>query len=196
MNRIIKKELVLVFVLLTMFCLSGCFSIKKEIAKAVEGWEKINGISVESYTYTTKPEIIHHKDGSYSLTINWDGFDELNPDQMKKVVKNWNSYYSIVDGSKLHTFSLDLDHIISHGKKYSIFSTLGDIKLNGITVVEGDSASAYLERHSSNSNSNNTSQKTATCNYCNGSGKVDGSTCPWCNGSGRTYDNAFNDMLK
>lgn len=37
--------------------------------------------------------------------------------------------------------------------------------------------------------------KTKTCNYCHGSGRVDGSSCPWCGGSGKTYDNYFNDIL-
>ena len=56
--------------------------------------------------------------------------------------------------------------------------------------------------YNSSSNSSNSStpasitpEKTATCNYCNGSGRVDGETCPWCNGSGKTYDNYFNDII-
>ena len=49
--------------------------------------------------------------------------------------------------------------------------------------------------NSSSGSSSSSNQKTATCNYCHGTGKVNGEKCPWCNGSGKTYDNAFNDAL-
>ncbi len=57
-----------------------------------------------------------------------------------------------------------------------------------------------VETHTSSQNSsfdssNSNPAKTATCNYCHGTGKVNGEKCSWCNGTGKTYDNAFNDML-
>ena len=54
--------------------------------------------------------------------------------------------------------------------------------------------SKSLDSTSGNSN-NSTDAKTATCNYCHGTGRADGGKCPWCNGTGKTYDNIFNDLL-
>ena len=48
---------------------------------------------------------------------------------------------------------------------------------------------------SGSSGSKDKGGKTATCNYCHGTGKVKGETCPCCGGSGKTYDNYFNDIL-
>jgi len=45
------------------------------------------------------------------------------------------------------------------------------------------------------SSKSSSSKKTAKCNYCNGTGRVNGESCPWCGGSGKTYDNGFNDAL-
>lgn len=76
---------------------------------------------------------------------------------------------------------------LSMGIRPAIWVTLGagHVTLNQKSDVDSDS------RGSSSSGS----QKTATCNYCSGTGKVDGKTCPWCNGSGKTYNNMFNDLL-
>lgn len=45
------------------------------------------------------------------------------------------------------------------------------------------------------SSSRPSGSKSATCNYCHGTGRVNGGTCSWCGGSGRTYNNYFNDLL-
>ena len=76
---------------------------------------------------------------------------------------------------------------LSMGIRPAIWVTLGagHVTLNQKSDVDSDS------RGSSSSGS----QKTSTCNYCSGTGKVDGKTCPWCNGSGKTYNNMFNDLL-
>lgn len=57
------------------------------------------------------------------------------------------------------------------------------------------SGKSYSGNNYSNSGSSSSS-KTATCNYCHGTGYANGGTCPWCGGSGKTYDNYFNDILK
>ena len=182
-----KKVLILVAVLLMIFCLTGCFNVKDEIQSAVEKWEKRNGITIKGYTYTTKTGIMKETDGTWSITIEWDGFEELTPAQMKSLVKSWDSYHSVFDNDKIHTFSLDLDYIVSNSHTYEIWATGGEVKLDGKTIVERDS--------STSSSSSSSSSKTATCNYCHGTGKVNGDKCPWCNGSGKTYDNVFNDAL-
>ena len=78
-------------------------------------------------------------------------------------------------------------------------------ELNNILTVRGDSLIDAASKSStssstshttfSSSSSSNSLQKTAKCNNCSGTGKVDGGTCPWCNGSGKTYDNMFNGLL-
>ena len=145
--------------------------MKNEIKPVVEEWAKKNGITIKSFSYQ------NWGNSSYNeITVYWDGFKELSPTQMSAIVNSWNANYKY-----------SLKYIVSDGEKYSVNTNTGKVYYDGSTIAFGSS--------SSGSSSGSKPDKTATCNYCNGTGKVNGETCPWCNGSGMTYDNYFNDIL-
>lgn len=174
-----KRLLILTIVVLAIVSLIAVpriiknHTIRNEIRPVIENWEKKNGISIKSFSFSRAPF------DTYDITIVWDGFGDLEPSQMSNIVRSWNAdrkYY--------------LYHIISNGTTYSVDSRSGSVLdyYNQKWIVSGSS-------YSSSSSSSSSSQKTAKCNYCNGTGKVNGDKCPWCGGSGKTYDNAFNDAL-
>ena len=146
----------------------------------IDLWTEKNQISIDSYICTPKSSVEYN-----TITVYWDGFEQLSKDQMKSVVKSWYGYTSIDNDG----YNGSLDYIVSNGKQYEIDTGTGSVKLNGERIVEP------TYRYSSHSSTSSSSQKTAKCNYCSGTGKVNGSTCPWCNGSGKTYNNMFNDLL-
>ena len=155
---------------------------------ALSRWEAENSISIQKFT------VEHDHHSFYDITVYWDEFGSMTPSQMNKVVRSWTFRYS--DDTPDYDFSLA--YIISNGQKYYIFTPVGMVKLddwNGKVIVQDDNSNHSSSSSSSNSSSSSSSSKTATCNYCNGTGKVNGDKCPWCNGSGKTYDNVFNDLL-
>ncbi len=174
-----KRILILVIVVLAVTSLIAIPKMEKnnkirnEITPIVENWEKKNGISINSFSFRRSFS------DYYDITIVWNGFGELTPSQMSKIVKSWSGNYKY-----------SLDQIISNGTTYSVDSRTGSVLdyYNHKWIAFGSSTS-------SSSSSSSSSQKTARCNYCNGTGKVNGDKCPWCGGSGKTYDNAFNDAL-
>ena len=186
-----KKTLVLALV---VFCIIALIAVPKiirnnrmrnEVKPIVEMWEKKNGISINSFS--VKPKY----GDDYSITIKWDGFKKLTPSQMSAIVKSWESHYTYY-----------LDFIISGNTTYSVDSRKGSVLdyYNHEWIVYGSSnsyssSSSNYSSSNSSSSSSSSSSKTATCNYCHGTGKVNGEKCPWCNGSGKTYDNDFNDAL-
>lgn len=184
-----KSIAAIVIVLIVMtFILTGCFSIKSEIKKEIKSWEGINNISISSFSYhrAERMPLDDDKHGRYNIIIECDAFENLTPEEMKFAVETWDDYHSVFKNDKLHTFDIDLIQIVSNGKTYIIDTLYYSVELDGKTIVNGSSPSIP---------SSSESEKTATCNYCNGSGRVDGETCPWCNGSGKTYDNYFDDII-
>ena len=163
--------LILIVVIVVSFIVIRNIRLKNAAEIELRKWEEQYNISVEKFSVQGN-----------LITVYWDDFGHMTESQMLAVVKSTKSF---------HEF--ELRYIISDGQKYFISRSLGaEVKLND---VYGKTVAYESGHHSSNSNSSSSSEKTATCNYCHGTGKVNGDTCPWCNGSGKTYDNSFNDLL-
>ena len=184
-HKITKKIILLSVVAL---CIIALFAVPKiiknnrvrnEVKPIIEMWEKKNGISINSFS--VKP----YGGDDYSITIRWDDFKYLTPSRMSAILKSWDSHYSYY-----------LKYIISGGTTYSVDCWRGSVMdLYSKSYIAFGSSSYSSSSSNYSSSSSSSSSKTATCNYCNGTGKVNGEKCPWCNGSGKTYDNIFNDLL-
>ena len=149
--------------------------IKSAVRPVVESWVEKNSIQIDSFSASQQ------RDGDYAITIYWNGFEKLTPSEM------WRIMYSFYNWD---TRQYELDSVISNGRKYALGMGMDSV------YSYAENKHIYVHQRSSYSNSgSSSSSKTATCNYCNGSGKVNGDKCPWCNGSGKTYDNYFNDQL-
>ncbi len=68
------------------------------------------------------------------------------------------------------------------------------VLLMAIAIVSTFMGCGLLDDSSDNQKKTN-GQKTVKCNYCGGTGRVNGETCVWCNGRGYTNDSYFNDLL-
>ena len=150
--------------------------IRNEIKPIVNSWEEKNNLLVSSFSFRKYV-------GRQAVTINCSGFADLTPSQMSSAVKSWNSDKYL------------LRFVVSNGITYSVDTRTGEINdyYGQKTIAYGDSKP--YSSSNSDSSSSSSSGKTATCNYCHGTGKVNGDKCPWCGGTGKTYDNAFNDAL-
>ena len=171
-----KKRFAIIVIFILTLSLIGCeipeFSLRDEIQNAVDTWAEKNDITITDYSYEKVKvnTFISLTDGCYSITIEYDGFADLTPEQMKTLIKSWEKFHTVyvprLVKNEYHDFWLKLDYIVSNGNTYEINDS-SYVKLNGITIVKDDTI------HFSNSGSNNSgSQKTAKCNYCNGPGKV------------------------
>ena len=177
--------------------------ISEELQKHVERWAEKNEISIDSISYEKKKiNIYDGTDADYSISITSNEFSALTPEQMRNVIIDWASSYEdlfIIEKklfrSKFHLVHLSLDYIASNGNEYEI-NNCQYVKLDGLTIVNvRQPAPVHAPENDYSIPDSSTSRKTAKCNYCNGTGKVNGDKCPWCGGSGKTYDNAFNDAL-
>lgn len=151
--------------------------IRNEIKPVVESWAEKKGFAINGYSATVSST------DNYYITLKWNDFDNMSPSHKGAVVKSWDSDFK-------YDFKHHLEFIIANGHKYRIQSGGVYSYEDGEWIVPKSSSKV-----SSSGSSSSSSQKTAKCNYCNGTGKVNGEKCPWCNGSGKTYDNAFNDAL-
>lgn len=168
--------------------------VKNEVKPIVEDWVSRNHISIENYTVSKLG------DDKYDITVYWNAFEKLSPQQMGRIVFNWDKDDKFGDTWYFHDGKYYvLEYIISNGHKYStayndrIYSYVDSKTIFELKKNYSSGSSSYSS--SSGNSSSGSSSKTATCNYCNGTGKVSGDKCPWCNGSGKTYDNYFNDLL-
>lgn len=174
-----KHKKILVVLIVVVAIIVSFISIKNiKLNNAAEievsEWEEDNNYSIERFTRN-----------GHTITAYWDEFGRMSTSEMLRVADSCRSFDEF-----------RLEYIISDGQRYFLNPYYhNEVQLNdvyGKTIAYRSSSSSS---YSSSSSSSNSSGKTATCNYCHGTGKVNGDTCPWCNGSGKTYDNAFNDLL-
>jgi len=154
--------------------------VRNKIQLYIDSWAAKNNISVQKFTFEEGISMFTGGHQAYDISIVCNEFGDLTPEQMKALVESWDAefpnYYN-------------LEYITSNGNKYRISS------VDGIYSYKDSEYIVSFKSKPSSSNSSSKPSKTATCNYCNGTGRVDGEACPWCGGSGKTYDNAFNDIL-